>query len=674
MDFKRESMNIVNKLSPVRASCQSQPSSGDTDTSSPSLCVASASAEPSLGPVPGAAIYSPSSVPEKSEPSEQNDPSLALPGDGVDAPERIIFPMEKIQLKWQQFQNVGAGLQNLGNTCFVNSVLQCLTYTAPLANYMLSREHSKTCEDQGFCMMCVMQSHIAKALSNTGNVIKPMDVLNNLKHIASHFRLGTQEDAHEFLRYAVDEMQRSCLGDYFSNDITPEATFIQQVFGGCLRSRIQCLKCRTVSDKYEDFLDLALEIKSSHNINHALEEFVKAEELEGDNAYKCSKCNELVSASKTLSLHRTSNVLTLALKRFESFNGGKLSKDIKYAEYFDISPYTSDLNGQTHMYQLYAILVHRGTSCYSGHYFCYVKASDDQWYKLNDTIVSRVDMKTVLNQQPYLLFYIRSQNVASGDGSCAQQSASPNSPQPSCSQRDSVSKSSFAETQQTMKTESSILIAEDPEESKEQRPQLQSEKAVTKPEFPPTLKIRTLADSETGPDHESPGSSQDLKRNDHYRSANKKYGHSDPSSSKHYQLQEHDRQYSRKRERNDDQSSHCHSGKDHSRSKKKHRRHHSASTDHQGHYRKDQWAGNSYNQGWSQHQNFKYRSHHANFYGPSYKKRKVSNYINQQQDIRHSKKRKYHPDGSSAEEHQRGFKRQADPNRCPADWPQGKGK
>ncbi|KAM5165087.1 ubiquitin carboxyl-terminal hydrolase 17-like protein 6 [Mantella aurantiaca] len=646
MDFKRETMNIVDELSPVRASCQSQPSSGDTDPSSPSLCVTSASAEPSLGPVPGAAIYSPSS-----DPSEQNDPSLALPGDGIDAPERIIFPVEKIQLKWQQFQNVGAGLQNLGNTCFVNSVLQCLTYTAPLANHMLSREHSKTCEEKDFCMMCVMQSHIVKALSNTGNVIKPMDVLNNLKHIASHFRLGTQEDAHEFLRYAVDEMQRSCLMDYFSNDITQEASFIQQVFGGCLRSRIQCLKCKTVSDKYEDFLDLALEIKSSHNINHALEEFVKAEELEGDNAYKCSECNELVSASKTLSLHRTSNVLTLALKRFASFNGGKLSKDIKYAEYFDISPYTSDPNGQTHMYQLYAILVHRGTSCYSGHYYCYVKASDDQWYKLNDTIVSRVDMKTVLNEQPYLLFYIRSQNVASGDRSCALQSASPNSPQPSCSQRDSVSKSSVAERQQTMKTESAcILIAEDPEESKEQRPQLQSKKEVTKPEFPPTLKIRTSTD------HESPASSQYLNRSDHYRSSDKIRGHTDTSSSRHYQLQEHDRHRSRKRGRNDDQSSHCHSGKDHSRSKKKHRRHHSAFTDHQGHYSKDQRASNSYNQGWSQHPDFKYRSHHANFHGPSYKKRKVSSYINQQQDMRHFKKRKYHPDSSSAEEHQRGFK------------------
>lgn len=128
-------------------------------------------------------------------------------GDGITLPQKILFPSERLSLKWTQVHRVGAGLQNLGNTCFLNSALQCLSYTAPLANYMLSREHSKTCRsshillhslsvclilwlniffpfkghEPGFCMLCIMQNHIIQVFANSGNAIKPLGVLRELK-------------------------------------------------------------------------------------------------------------------------------------------------------------------------------------------------------------------------------------------------------------------------------------------------------------------------------------------------------------------------------------------------------------------------------------------------------------------------------------------------------------
>lgn len=67
-------------------------------------------------------------------------------GDGVPAPQKVLFPTERLSLKWERAYRVGAGLHNLGNTCFLNSTVQCLTYTPPLANYLLSKEHSRNCE------------------------------------------------------------------------------------------------------------------------------------------------------------------------------------------------------------------------------------------------------------------------------------------------------------------------------------------------------------------------------------------------------------------------------------------------------------------------------------------------------------------------------------------------
>ncbi|XP_010616813.1 ubiquitin carboxyl-terminal hydrolase 36 isoform X2 [Fukomys damarensis] len=341
----------------------------------------------------------------------QGTGSERLPGsssDGVPAPQKVLFPTERLSLRWERIFRVGAGLHNLGNTCFLNATVQCLTYTPPLANYLLSREHARSCHQGSFCMLCVMQNHIVQAFANSGNAIKPISFIRDLKKIARHFRFGNQEDAHEFLRYTIDAMQKACLNGYAKLDRQTQATtLVHQIFGGYLRSRVKCSVCKSVSDTYDPYLDVALEIRQAANIVRALELFVKPDVLSGENAYMCAKCKKKVPASKRFTIHRTSNVLTLSLKRFANFSGGKITKDVGYPEFLNIRPYMSQSNGDPVMYGLYAVLVHSGYSCHAGHYYCYVKASNGQWYQMNDSLVHSSNVKVVLNQQAYVLFYLR---------------------------------------------------------------------------------------------------------------------------------------------------------------------------------------------------------------------------------------------------------------------------
>ncbi|NXX20001.1 UBP42 hydrolase, partial [Podargus strigoides] len=328
---------------------------------------------------------------------------MALPGRDL--------PLQKLHVPWQQTHSVGAGLFNLGNTGFVNSVLQCLTHTAPLASYMLSRQHSQSCVQQGFCMMCTLQAHVHEVLSCSGSAVSPEGVISQLPRIGQHFQLGNQEDAHEFFYYAMDAMQRACLSRDSDWNTSQASRVIDQVFTGFLQSRGTFQRYNGIFDSICGKQLLVHSSMASTSIAVRIGCCNGQRQVTTIGIHNClclfSRCKQLTRVAKRLTIHHCPNILTLCLKRFDPFSGRKINSVVKYPAYLHLGAYMSEAPEIPLIYSLYAVLVHQGHSCYEGHYYCFVKASNGRWYKMDDESVVPCDTKTVLSQQAYLLFYTR---------------------------------------------------------------------------------------------------------------------------------------------------------------------------------------------------------------------------------------------------------------------------
>ncbi|XP_027368291.1 ubiquitin carboxyl-terminal hydrolase 17-like isoform X2 [Abrus precatorius] len=313
---------------------------------------------------------------------------------------------------WNKVELQPFGLINCGNSCYANAVLQCLAFTPPLTAYLLQGLHSKSCANKKWCFTCEFESLILKS-KDTKSPVSPTGIISQLQNIGSQLGNGREEDAHEFLRLAVETMQAVCLmepGANTSDSIKEETNLMGLTFGGYLQSKIKCMKCGGKSERQERMMDLTVEIEGEiATLEEALQQFTSTETLDGENKYHCvSRCKSYEKAKKKMTVLEAPNVLTIALKRFQSGKFGKLNKPIQFPEILDLAPFmsgTSDLP----IYRLYGVVVHLDimNAAFSGHYVCYVKNFQSRWFKVDDSLVTAVELERVLTKGAYMLFYAR---------------------------------------------------------------------------------------------------------------------------------------------------------------------------------------------------------------------------------------------------------------------------
>ncbi|XP_018434167.1 putative ubiquitin carboxyl-terminal hydrolase 11 [Raphanus sativus] len=166
-------------------------------------------------------------------------------------------------------------------------------------------------------------------------------------------------------------------------------------------------------------VDLPEVYKSSLFVNKAkkevslfscLEAFIAEEPLGPEDMWYCPACKEHRQAKKKLDLWKLPEILVVHLKRFtySRFLKNKIDKLVNFPIHdLDLSKYVMNKDGQSCLYELYAVSNHYG-GLGGGHYTACAKLMDEnKWYDFDDSRVSPIDESEIKTSAAYVLFYRR---------------------------------------------------------------------------------------------------------------------------------------------------------------------------------------------------------------------------------------------------------------------------
>ncbi|MBV94624.1 Ubiquitin carboxyl-terminal hydrolase 22, partial [Eschrichtius robustus] len=233
------------------------------------------------------------------------------------------------------------GLINLGNTCFMNCIVQALTHTPLLRDFFLSDRHRCEMQSPGSCLVCEMSSLFQEFYSGHRSPHIPYKLLHLVWTHARHLAGYEQQDAHEFLIAALDVLHRHCKEHLGSS------------------AKIKCSGCHSYQESTKQLTMKKLPIVA---------------------------CFHLKRFEHSAKLRR------------------KITTYVSFPLELDMTPFMasskeSRMNGQ------YQQPVDSLSNDNNGHYTSFIRQHKDQWFKCDDAIITKASIADVLDSEGYLLFY-----------------------------------------------------------------------------------------------------------------------------------------------------------------------------------------------------------------------------------------------------------------------------
>ena len=280
------------------------------------------------------------------------------------------------------------GLPNVGNSCYMNSILQIIANIPEIRNFLLNESNfgEKLTETVSAIVKAVSDSKSKTGVSR--------DLLKTVLKYFPEFR-SYQQDPQEFLRKLLTKMKEKKCKD---------------IFNGKIKSHVKCNTCNSISTTTDDIEDISLTIPSTgeENLEDSLKKHFRPEVLKRDNCVNCFKCRKKQDSTKNLTIATTPDILCLHLKRFKTkFSGKRCSTTkIETCVNFPFSDLTLSDNQPAEKFSLIGVVSHLGSRVDGGHYvaFC-LNQTNNIWLKCDDDQVQQVPAHKVAAAQAYMLFY-----------------------------------------------------------------------------------------------------------------------------------------------------------------------------------------------------------------------------------------------------------------------------
>ena len=320
------------------------------------------------------------------------------------------------------------GFHNIGNTCYLNTALQCLIHTYPLTEYFLSNnfdnknilvnEFTKLISVINVENCTISPNSLIKSIMKRGHE-KKMDIKFLLQNDVQEFLIFFIDELHEEIKKNVtmtitgrvlndtDKMALKSMkswNSFFKNNYSK----IIELFYG---QTVSIVKVNNIvkSENYDPLCFFSLPIpinliNKTINIYDCFELFCKTELLTGDNQWKCDKTNKYYDADQITKIWKYPQIMIINLKRFD-FNQNKINVNIDFPiKNLNLSNFCIGYNNNKSIYDLYAICNHRG-SLNNGHYYAYCKHKNNKWYNFNDSDIKEIKEESLITNKAYCLFY-----------------------------------------------------------------------------------------------------------------------------------------------------------------------------------------------------------------------------------------------------------------------------